>query len=340
MNGFARVWGAILPLRWYLQVLFDQAARGAPPCGFRQAVHGSGRPRLPLFFPGLAAAPRDRHIRRARRPALSIPPVQYGRGVAIAFRNEAIRILSDRSVLGLIVLAPILYGLLYPQPYLGEVLRSLPIAVVDQDHTELSRDFVQALNADQALAVTARANTLGGGAGGAGQARRLCDRRHPQGHRAAGAAGRTGAHRRLRRRRLSPALQPDPAGHIGGCGDRVRRRRASRRAHRRQSRLRGAGQKLSGRVRVRTAVQSDRRLCGLCRAGRLRADPAADAAAWRRVDRRGGVRARRTREPSAAGGRARRLRPGARPSLLRNSGPRALSDRPAARVRLFDARTP
>ncbi len=31
MNGFARAWGAILPLRWYLQVLFDQAARGVPP---------------------------------------------------------------------------------------------------------------------------------------------------------------------------------------------------------------------------------------------------------------------------------------------------------------------
>ena len=82
--------------------------------------------------------------------------MQDGRGVAIAFHNEAIRILSDRSVFGLIVLAPILYGLLYPQPYLGEVLRSLPIAVVDQDHTELSRDFVEALNADQALAVTAQ----------------------------------------------------------------------------------------------------------------------------------------------------------------------------------------
>ncbi len=70
------------------------------------------------------------------------------------------RILGDRSVFGLIVLAPILYGLLYPQPYLGEVLRSLPIAVVDQDHTELSRSFVETLNADQGLAVTARASTL------------------------------------------------------------------------------------------------------------------------------------------------------------------------------------
>src|SRR5207237_8171850 len=30
MDGFAEVWGALLPLRWYLQILIDQAARGSP----------------------------------------------------------------------------------------------------------------------------------------------------------------------------------------------------------------------------------------------------------------------------------------------------------------------
>ena len=159
MNGFARAWGSILPLRWYLQVLFDQAARGVPPAdSVRPFMVLGGLACLYFFLAWL----RLRAIANApsRRPALSTPALRDGRGVAIAFRNEAMRILSDRSVLGLIVLAPLLYGVLYPQPYLGEVLRSLPIAVVDQDHTELSRDFVQALNADQALAVTARASTL------------------------------------------------------------------------------------------------------------------------------------------------------------------------------------
>ena len=31
MNGFSHVWGSVLPLRWYIQILFDQAARGLPP---------------------------------------------------------------------------------------------------------------------------------------------------------------------------------------------------------------------------------------------------------------------------------------------------------------------
>ncbi|HXZ17190.1 MAG TPA: ABC transporter permease, partial [Roseiarcus sp.] len=30
MNGFARSWGDLLPLRWYIQILFDQAVRGLP----------------------------------------------------------------------------------------------------------------------------------------------------------------------------------------------------------------------------------------------------------------------------------------------------------------------
>src|SRR4029453_9792468 len=35
MGAFARTWGAILPLRWYIQILFDQAARGAPVASSR-----------------------------------------------------------------------------------------------------------------------------------------------------------------------------------------------------------------------------------------------------------------------------------------------------------------
>src|SRR5262249_40880163 len=30
MGGFARGWGSLLPLRWSLQILIDQAARGSP----------------------------------------------------------------------------------------------------------------------------------------------------------------------------------------------------------------------------------------------------------------------------------------------------------------------
>jgi ABC-2 type transport system permease protein len=159
MGAFPQAWGSILPLRWYLQVLFDQAARGVPTSdSVRPFVILAGL--ACLYFAlawmrlrAIAYAPP----KREREPA---PRLRYGRGVAIAMGNEVQRILGDRGVLGLIVLAPLAYGALYPQPYLGQVLRSIPIAVVDQDRTELSRDLVQALDSDEALKVAVRTDTL------------------------------------------------------------------------------------------------------------------------------------------------------------------------------------
>src|ERR1700723_2160210 len=159
MGTFPQAWGSILPLRWYLQILFEQAARGVP-------TSDSVRPFMILA--GLAclyfalAWVRLRAIANAppKREETPVIRLRYGRGVAIAMRNEVQRVLSDRGVLGLIVLAPLVYGALYPQPYLGQVLRGIPIAVVDQDRTELSRDLVQALDADEALKVAVRAGTL------------------------------------------------------------------------------------------------------------------------------------------------------------------------------------
>jgi ABC-2 type transport system permease protein len=68
MGWFPRTWGAMLPLRWYVQILFDQASRGAPlrqtaaPFAFLCAL-------TIVFGPaGLAAFPHPRP-RRVRHPA-------------------------------------------------------------------------------------------------------------------------------------------------------------------------------------------------------------------------------------------------------------------------------
>ena len=62
------------------------------------------------------------------------------RGIAANAAAEWRRILDNRGAFGLFVMAPIVYGVLYPQPYLTEILRDVPIAVVDSDLNELSRD--------------------------------------------------------------------------------------------------------------------------------------------------------------------------------------------------------
>ena len=47
-------------------------------------------------------------------------------------------------------LAPLIYGVYYPQPYLNQILRKVPIAVVDNDLSELSRRIVETLDASGA----------------------------------------------------------------------------------------------------------------------------------------------------------------------------------------------
>jgi ABC-2 type transport system permease protein len=161
MGGFARFWGTLLPLRWYVQILFDQAVRGLPTSVSAQpfAILGG----LAFLYFGLAWL-RLRVVKKANplhvRNAQSISESRAGGGVGTAMAAEFRRILSDRGAFGLIVLAPLIYGALYPQPYLGQVLRDIPIAIVDQDATELSRDLIQTLNADEAVSVAARASTL------------------------------------------------------------------------------------------------------------------------------------------------------------------------------------
>ncbi len=149
MNGFSKVWGWFLPLRWYMQILFDQAVRGLPTaafalCGLRlQQIAKSAARRSPRALAASASAPR--------------PIVR--RGIGSSMVEEIRLILNDRAVLALMMLAPLIYGALYPQPYLGQVLRDIPVAVVDQDGTETSRELVQVLNADEAVRVTVRAQT-------------------------------------------------------------------------------------------------------------------------------------------------------------------------------------
>ena len=48
----------------------------------------------------------------------------------------------------------------YPQPYLGQLIKDIPIAVVDDDSSDVSRTIIQAVNADEAVEVALRPTTL------------------------------------------------------------------------------------------------------------------------------------------------------------------------------------
>src|SRR5262249_22602400 len=140
MNDFARIWGDLLPLRWYMEVLFDQAVRGLPEAVSAEPFAILGL--LGLVYFGLSWLRLRPLARAAPMPAPNPPVIDRAApvsGIAGAISAEFRRVLGDQSAFGMIVLAPVLYGLLYPQPYLGQLIRKIPAAVVDQDRTALSR---------------------------------------------------------------------------------------------------------------------------------------------------------------------------------------------------------
>jgi ABC-2 type transport system permease protein len=161
MNAFAQLWSTILPLRWYMAVLLGQAARGLP-------VADSARPFAALaglavlytllaFFRLAIVGPRL--VRRSAAPGPILLPSSPS-GLGGAFTAEWRRVLGIPGAFMLLVVGPLIYGVYYPQPYLNQILRKIPIAVVDNDLSELSRRIVQTLDASGAVRVAIRANTF------------------------------------------------------------------------------------------------------------------------------------------------------------------------------------
>ena len=64
-------------------------------------------------------------------------------GLLGAFRNEFHRIFAVKPAFSVLVLGVAFYAIFYPQPYLNEVLRNVPIAIVDHDGTQSSRDLAR-----------------------------------------------------------------------------------------------------------------------------------------------------------------------------------------------------
>lgn len=162
MNAFAQVWSSVLPLRWYMAVLLGQAARGLPVAD--SAVPFAALAGLAVLF-AVFALLRMASLTRSGWFAMPRPAEQRDvepvpRGIGGAFAAEWRRVLGTRGAFALLFLAPLIYGVYYPQPYLNQILRKLPIAVVDNDLSDLSRQVVETLDASGALRVAVRARTL------------------------------------------------------------------------------------------------------------------------------------------------------------------------------------
>jgi ABC-2 type transport system permease protein len=63
-------------------------------------------------------------------------------------------------MLAMFGVASVFYSLFYPTPYLHQVLRDVPVVVVDRDHTPMSRRFARWLDASEGVAVAGRSADL------------------------------------------------------------------------------------------------------------------------------------------------------------------------------------
>ena len=77
-----------------------------------------------------------------------------------AIVDEARLVFLDAGVLIITVLAVIVYAFFYPLPYLNQVMKDVPIAVVDQDHSALGRRLVRMADGHQSIKVAAEATSV------------------------------------------------------------------------------------------------------------------------------------------------------------------------------------
>jgi ABC-2 type transport system permease protein len=77
-----------------------------------------------------------------------------------AFRDEVRGALHDPGALLVLVGAITLYAFFYPTPYRREVLKEVPVAVVDLDRTPLSRQLVRMADAHELIRISGRADSL------------------------------------------------------------------------------------------------------------------------------------------------------------------------------------
>ena len=72
------------------------------------------------------------------------------RALARCFAQTLGRIVGEKETLVLLFGASFFYALFYPTPYMKQVLRDLPVIVVDRDHTALSRQITRWLELNAA----------------------------------------------------------------------------------------------------------------------------------------------------------------------------------------------
>jgi ABC-2 type transport system permease protein len=81
-------------------------------------------------------------------------------GFREAFKSTLLGVLRSKDLLGPLVIGIILYAFYFPLPFAHQVVRGLPIVLVDQEHSSLTRRIARDLSATRQVEVVAEAPSL------------------------------------------------------------------------------------------------------------------------------------------------------------------------------------
>lgn len=149
---FARIWSDILPYTHYLRLQTGQMVTGADPGGaWRDLTILTITTVIALTLSAVMIRLRGRRPPKAEALAFPLPEQGVGAAFVATFRNLP----HARPVASLLILAVVLYAFYYPAAYAGQSAVGLPVAVVTETQTSLTRTLVEDLNASHALEVAA-----------------------------------------------------------------------------------------------------------------------------------------------------------------------------------------
>ena len=77
-----------------------------------------------------------------------------------SFAQTLRSIFTDGGVLLFCVVVPLLYPVLYAFIYNGETVREVPVVVVDDSHSRLSREYLRRLDATADASIVGRASSI------------------------------------------------------------------------------------------------------------------------------------------------------------------------------------
>lgn len=82
------------------------------------------------------------------------------RAIWRAARDELRAVFTDRQVRSILLVSLVIYAVIYPLPYRAELLRDVPVVLVDQDRTTTSADLVRRIEASEAVSISGDARDM------------------------------------------------------------------------------------------------------------------------------------------------------------------------------------